>query len=110
MQPCHAQGCPSDRSDGSAREDGLEIEDGIECNCCHTLAANENESERLADGECTNDFEGTGSSGMMTNEACNGYPAGVYMSDGFALGGTCRVAIYTHPFRQVNTGGVGSGR
>ena len=75
------------------------MQDGFECNCCHTLEANENDSERLADEECTNDFEGTGESGLHMDEFCNGYPAGVFSSDGLALGGTCRVAVYPHPFK-----------
>ena len=96
-----AIGCPSDHSAGPRLGSPLDegMQDGFECNCCHTLEANENDSERLADEECTNDFEGTGESGLHMDEFCNGYPAGVFSSDGLALGGTCRVAVYSHPFK-----------
>ena len=45
-------------------------------------------------------------SGAVANEGlCNGYPAGTYTSEGFALGGACRAAIYSQPFRLPAAGG-----
>jgi len=46
-------------------------------------------------------FGGGGSGNQATNEMyCNGYPAGNYVTSGFAIGGACRAAIYSAPFRR----------
>ena len=66
----------------------------FECWCCNSLDLNTDGSERLADEECTG---GTLSSGIYdnSNAHCNGYPeVGTYASQGYAIGGACRAAIY----------------